>query len=223
MLAVAFYVLVWLGWLAIWVVAKTQLNRTRWRIQPALGESYRWLQIAGGLLILGSMLFILPDIHLWSSEAFAFLLLIALVAGLAFSAWGEIHLGMMASNGATTDAEPQLIRSGPYGIVRNPICGGLVLAIGASTVATGHVLAMIGAALFAAGVVRMVRRQEDELADRFDAGAYAAYRDEVPMFVPVWLTPPDWLVARVRELGALRTLRRLVDQTLRRKSPDSTP
>src|SRR5258707_6877882 len=61
--------------------------------------------------------------------------LIMVVAGLGFSVWARVHLGKFWSSRVTLKEGHQLIQSGPYARVRDPISSGIALA-------------MVGTALF---------------------------------------------------------------------------
>ena len=54
--------------------------------------------------------------------------LLMVVAGLAFAVWARVHLGRNWSGTVTVKENHELIRSGPYAIVRHPIYTGLLLA-----------------------------------------------------------------------------------------------
>ncbi len=212
MLAASMFVLAWLGWLAIWYVAdRRQLTGGAAPQSLALRERYRLLQILGAALIAFSFLHLLPDLQLWLSEGFAWLMLIVLVIGLVFAAWARLHRVEIMAQRLTMPAD-EIIRTGPYGIVRNPVLSGLILALLATVIAAGRFDAMIGAAILVRGLVLQIERDEELVARQYRPGAYAIYKRDVPMLVPEWLQPPEWLTARLWSLwdAARKRLRAVV-------------
>lgn len=198
MLAAAMFVLAWLGWLAIWYIADPrQLTGGAAPQSLALRERYRLLQIFGAAMILLSFLHLLPDLQLWLSEGFAWLMLIALMTGLVFAAWARLHRVDVMAQRLTLQTADEIVRTGPYGIVRNPVLSGLILALLATVIAAGRFDAMIGTALLVRGLVLQVERDEEVLTHRFRPGAYAIYKHDIPMLVPERLQPPEWLSARI--------------------------
>jgi protein-S-isoprenylcysteine O-methyltransferase Ste14 len=86
---------------------------------------------------------------------------------------------------------PALVIAGPYRRVRNPLLGGLVVAVaGAALVARSTPLG--AAAAFGAVVAHawIVRVEEPRLAARF-GDAYAAYLRRVPRWMPSPARPRD--------------------------------
>jgi protein-S-isoprenylcysteine O-methyltransferase Ste14 len=86
---------------------------------------------------------------------------------------------------------PAFVIAGPYCRVRNPLLGGLLLALAGLALATSRpgvgVLA-VGAA--AASHFWVVRREEPRLRARF-GDAYRAYLRNVPRWLPRAKAPPD--------------------------------
>lgn len=64
--------------------------------------------------------------------------LLMVICGLAFAVWARIHLGRNWSGTVTVKEDHELIRSGPYGIVRHPIYTGLLLAIAGTAIVFGE-------------------------------------------------------------------------------------
>jgi protein-S-isoprenylcysteine O-methyltransferase Ste14 len=94
------------------------------------------------------------------------------------------HLGRQFRIYAGLYHDHQLVRTGPYAVVRHPIYASLL----AVTVSTGLLLTrwewlLAGVALFVAGTEIRVRTEEKLLASRFGAG-FAEYKNKVPAYVP---------------------------------------
>ena len=77
----------------------------------------------------------------------------------------------------------ELIRSGPYALVRHPIYTGMLLALIGSALMVGNWRALIGLALIIASFVRKLKIEERFMAQEFGE-AYARYRAQVAMLVP---------------------------------------
>jgi len=103
--------------------------------------------------------------------------------GLALAIWARVHLGRNWSSTITIKVEHQLIRTGPYRLLRHPIYTG-VLAMGIGTLlVTGERLALIGMAAAAYAYWRKIRLEEAVLNTAFGPD-YAAYRRATWALVP---------------------------------------
>ena len=65
-------------------------------------------------------------------------------AGIAFAVWARHYLGRNWSGTVTVKQDHELIRSGPYRLVRHPIYTGLLLAILGTAVALRRVARLAG-------------------------------------------------------------------------------
>jgi protein-S-isoprenylcysteine O-methyltransferase Ste14 len=61
------------------------------------------------------------------------------VAGMAFAVWARVHLGRNWSSAPMIKQQHQLIRSGPYRLVRHPIYTGLLIALAGTFLANGKI------------------------------------------------------------------------------------
>ena len=96
-------------------------------------------------------------------------------AGLALAIWARRHLGRNWSGKISIKVEHELIRSGPYRLLRHPIYTGLLAMYTGLALVTGEWLAAIGWAMAIFAYARKVRMEEAVLAGAF-AGQYAGYR-----------------------------------------------
>jgi protein-S-isoprenylcysteine O-methyltransferase Ste14 len=106
-----------------------------------------------------------------------------LAAGLAFSIWARLHLGANWSVSVTLKQGHELVRNGPYKIVRHPIYTGCLLALGGSALISAQWRAPLGVALIFASLAYKVRVEERWLTGYF-GGAYRRYRREVSALIP---------------------------------------
>src|SRR5271157_5307243 len=114
-------------------------------------------------------------------------ILASMVAGpiAAAFAWTSVkHLGKQFRVNAGLYEDHELVRTGPYGIVRHPIYSS-ILAILLSTILllTPWRWAAVSLAFFVAGTEIRVRTEDKLLASRFGR-EFEEYRKRVPAYVP---------------------------------------
>jgi protein-S-isoprenylcysteine O-methyltransferase Ste14 len=103
--------------------------------------------------------------------------------GLLLAVWARRHLGRNWSGEVTIKVEHQLIRSGPYRLLRHPIYTGLLAIYVGVALVSGEWLALIGFALVAFAYWRKIRIEEATLGVAFGPD-YAAYRHTSWALVP---------------------------------------
>ncbi len=107
---------------------------------------------------------------------------VVFAAGLALAVWARIHLGRNWGMPMTEKAEPELITSGPYRIVRHPIYLGLLLGVVGTALAT-NLIGLIIAAVLGGYFYYSASVEERNLTATFPA-AYPAYRAATKMLIP---------------------------------------
>jgi protein-S-isoprenylcysteine O-methyltransferase Ste14 len=107
------------------------------------------------------------------------------VVGVAFSLWAMVTLGRHYDLVLEVHQDHELVRRGPYALVRHPVYTGLALHFAGVCLATGNALLIAGTLLvsFPAFYLR-ARAEETLLRERFGA-EYEKYAREVPMLVPL--------------------------------------
>ena len=108
-----------------------------------------------------------------------------IAAGIGIAWWARIHLGRLWSSSVTRKSNHRVVDSGPYGFVRHPIYSGLLLSLLATAAAKGTVLGIAGFGFLLLGMVLKARLEERWLETQLQEGVYAAYRQRVPMLIPV--------------------------------------
>lgn len=105
--------------------------------------------------------------------------------GVAFSLWAIVTLGRHYDLVLEVHQDHELVRGGPYALVRHPVYTGLALHFAGLCLATGNALLIAGTLLvtFPAFYLR-ARAEETLLRERFGA-EYEKYAREVPMLVPL--------------------------------------
>jgi protein-S-isoprenylcysteine O-methyltransferase len=99
-------------------------------------------------------------------------------AGAVFSIVARLYLGQNWSATATIKQDHQLIRSGPYGLVRHPIYTGTLMAAIGTAIALGEIRDLLALPLVIVGFRLKARSEERLLMSNF-GDRYAAYRREV--------------------------------------------
>jgi protein-S-isoprenylcysteine O-methyltransferase Ste14 len=94
-----------------------------------------------------------------------------------------VHLGRNWSSEVQILSDHQLVRTGPYALVRHPIYTAILgLALGTAVV-SGRVVSLLGASMFAYAYVRKLRIEEGALGETFGA-AWDDYRKRSWALVP---------------------------------------
>jgi protein-S-isoprenylcysteine O-methyltransferase Ste14 len=100
-------------------------------------------------------------------------------------AWTSVtHLGKQFRVNAGLYEDHELVKTGPYAIVRHPIYSSLLgMLLSTLCLATGWQCAVVSLAVFVAGTEIRVHTEDRLLASRF-GGQFAEYRRKVPAYVP---------------------------------------
>jgi protein-S-isoprenylcysteine O-methyltransferase Ste14 len=179
------FAVLWLAWLGYWFVAALNVKRTERRERfSALILNRAPLVIGACLLAFERQPFFWPSARFVPlSQAFYWIGLFMLAAGLGFAVCARRYLGRNWSGIVTVKQDHELIRSGPYALVRHPIYTGLLLAILGTAIAIGEWRGLIAFVLITAGFVLKLRIEEDFMSETFGE-QYARYRAEVPALIP---------------------------------------
>ena len=105
--------------------------------------------------------------------------------GLGFAIWARVHIGRNWGTPMMERAEPELVTSGPYHLVRHPIYSGILVAGIGTAVAVSW---WWSAAVVLAGVYFLysARVEERYLADQFP-DTYPTYKRSTKMLLPFTL------------------------------------
>ncbi len=175
----------WLVWLAYWFIAARG-------VKPFQRRESAWSRLAhfGPLALAAWMLAAdhLPGRFLegrvWPSTETTFWVGIGLVAiGLLFSVWARKVIGRDWSGSVTVKEGHELVRTGPYAIVRHPIYTGLLLAFIGSALPRAEWRGVAAVLIVALGLWRKLKLEERWMGEVFGE-RYAAYKREVKALVP---------------------------------------
>ena len=121
---------------------------------------------------------ILPD-----SAAIAYTGLMLTFAGIAFAAWARIILGGNWSAVVTIKQGHNIVRRGPYAIVRHPIYSGGLLGLLGTALLTGELRSLLALPLIFAAWWTKLRMEEQFMTEKF-GNDYQQYRREVKALIP---------------------------------------
>ncbi|MGH8782708.1 methyltransferase family protein [Paraburkholderia sp.] len=174
----------WTIWLIYWIATSKAVKATAKRE----GVLSRRLQAIP--LVIGGVLITVPApvAALWTPDLGSLGTVqlageLIQLAGLGFSVWARRYLGTNWSVSVTLKEGHELVRNGPYRLVRHPIYTGCLLALVGSALINGQWFAFLGVALIFASLAYKVRVEESWLTDYF-GDAYRHYRLEVSALIP---------------------------------------
>jgi protein-S-isoprenylcysteine O-methyltransferase Ste14 len=108
--------------------------------------------------------------------------LVLFALGLGFAIWARLHIGRNWGTPMTQKADPELVTSGPYRLVRHPIYSGILTATAGTAVALSWWW-LIAVALAGFYFLYSAAVEERYLTDRFPDD-YPVYKRSTKMLVP---------------------------------------
>src|SRR5271167_986395 len=139
----------WLGYVAYWWAISTEVKETE-RREAVTSRMARLVALACAVALLWLPSVPLPLLNerilpvgawsFWSGAAIT-------AGGLLFSVWARRHLGKNWRQAVTLKEGHELIRSGPYALVRHPIYSGLLLGFVGTALARGEWRGVLAVAL----------------------------------------------------------------------------
>jgi protein-S-isoprenylcysteine O-methyltransferase Ste14 len=116
------------------------------------------------------------------SPAIAAVGLLVCLSGIALAIWARFDLGRNWGMPMTQKAEPELVTSGPYRLVRHPIYSGLLVAVLGTALVT-NLLGLAIVAVMTGYFYYCASVEERNLTATFPS-AYPAYRSTTKMLIP---------------------------------------
>ena len=177
--------LLWVGFIVLWISAALVQKRTVRRESVASRLSYVSVAVAAVLLMAYPRLSVglLSRSFVPATLSYAFFGLGLTIAGFAFAIWARVHLGRNWSGTVTIKKDHELIRGGPYGIVRHPIYTGALLALLGTSIIFGETRWLLGFGLAVLALRLKSLREERFMTEQFGA-EYADYRRKVKALIP---------------------------------------
>ena len=125
--------------------------------------------------------------RLWPGSSGVYLIGVALLAGgLGLAVWARVYLGRNWSGTVSVKEAHELIRTGPYAIVRHPIYAGFITALVGSVLNFGHMRSFIAAVMVILAWIYKSRLEETFMRDHFGR-EYDQYCHDVKRLIPkIW-------------------------------------
>jgi protein-S-isoprenylcysteine O-methyltransferase Ste14 len=179
-----------IGWawaiaLMVWIPGSLSNKRSVRKQQLQARAVQLALGVLVGLLIAGQGLFkglgtaaVMPQTGLTSVIA-----VILTLGDIGFALGSRFALGRKWSANVTIKENHDLVRTGPYAIVRYPIYSGFLFALLGTTVARGTSGAFVGFGILVLLFCLKIRTEEQFMVEQFGS-KYQAYRSQVKQLVP---------------------------------------
>jgi protein-S-isoprenylcysteine O-methyltransferase Ste14 len=159
----------------------------------ALSRRGATLRTAGGLAALVPYFFWVPYIVIWLRpgpevgvpEVLQGVGVVLSLVGIVFSLWAMVTLGRHYDLVLEVHQDHELVRRGPYRVVRHPLYTGLGLHFAGVCLATGNLLLIAGTMLVTFPSFYLRARAEERLLREQFGPQYETYANEVPMLVPL--------------------------------------
>lgn len=176
---------VWLVTGFVWLVA-SPLTKQNHKVEAPLSAAARFvIMVAAFVLVflpgaaIGVLAFRLIPISTLASAAG----LVITVAGAVLAMSSRIYLGGNWSAVVTIKEHHELIRKGPYALVRHPIYSAILLGLAGAALANGELRCVLGVVIAYVELRRKYLMEEKFLVQRFGA-QYEDYRARVKALVP---------------------------------------
>lgn len=179
----------WVAWLLYWRISAVGVKAARRLESPAsraahlvplaLAATLLWINSIPG----GGVLFerFLPRSYgsYWTGTAL-------LALGLAFSVWARVYIGRNWSATVTIKEDHELIRSGPYALVRHPIYTGLLLGFIGTAIVRAEWRGVLAVLIVFAALWRKLRLEERWMSETFGE-EYRRYCEHTAALIPFLL------------------------------------
>ena len=178
-----FVAICWFAFILVWFVSAMSVKRTKER-QPLFGRLlYICLTGVVAVLLNGGI----REVHLMRvvlphTLVTAIVADVIVLAGLVVAVWARIVLGGNWSARVALKENHELIRRGPYRVVRHPIYSGLLLMIFGTALLMGHIAGFLGLVICFCGFWIKLRQEEALLTTRLPG--YSEYMARTKALVP---------------------------------------
>jgi protein-S-isoprenylcysteine O-methyltransferase Ste14 len=177
----------WFAIFVVWFLTGVVSKQTlRFEADTASRIAVRIVAIAWVLLLYRGFTGLLGEAILPASPTVMAIGEALTVVGLGFAVWARFHIGRNWDALVALKQDHQLVRSGPYGIVRHPIYSGFMFASLGTALVERRVHAFLAVALIVGAWSYKAKIEERLMEEQFGA-AYDEYRKAVKGLVPfVW-------------------------------------
>jgi len=159
----------WLVLLVVWAVWALRAKRTQSRESLSSRLSYSLATVGGFYLALSTDVPI-PWLRtrLFPAQPSVEFLGVALTAaGVGFCIWARAYLGGNWSGSVTVKVDHQLVRTGPYRLVRHPIYTGFLLGLLGTALVRGEVRGFLGVVVLYVGLKMKSKIEEHAMTAVF--------------------------------------------------------
>jgi protein-S-isoprenylcysteine O-methyltransferase Ste14 len=171
----------WAAFWIYWLISATNVKEGAPRSSPT-----RRFRAVSLLLIVGTSVFIRDvkgtDSLAIHSAALQAVGTIVFLSGLALAVWARIHLGRNWGMPMSERAEPELVTSGPYRLVRHPIYSGILLGVLGTALAI-NLYYLIPLVVMMAYFIYSATVEERNMTASFPE-AYPTYKAQSKMLIP---------------------------------------
>jgi len=176
----------WFATFAYWLAASFSVKKS---LKKQSGTERIWYILS--VLIAYSLLFgnyyhfsfldmpILPQDEYWKITG-----LLLCTSGLVFAILARISLGENWSGRITIKENHELIQTGPYGITRNPIYSGFLLAFIGCSMSLGLLKGYLGIFFLVACILIKISKEEAYMLEVFGE-KYRTYKTKVKKLIPI--------------------------------------
>ncbi len=179
----------WLAWIAYWRITAADVKPSLRHESPGSRAAHLL-----PLLVAAVLLWIRGDPEdgwlfqriLARSAALFWVGTAITAAGLGFSAWARMHLGRNWSATVTVKQDHELIRTGPYAIVRHPIYTGVLFGFIGTAIAIGQWRGVVAVVIVFVSFWRKLRIEERWMSETFGE-EYRGYRARTRALIPFLL------------------------------------
>jgi protein-S-isoprenylcysteine O-methyltransferase Ste14 len=170
-----------IGWVVFWVgwiVAAFSMKRGRVPSSRFMGVRLLLLVVLIILIHTGAFNEHSVNTNPWGAGVG----LVLFALGLGFAIWARVHIGRNWGTPMTQKAEPELVTSGPYRLVRHPIYSGILMA-GIGTAVALNWSWLIVEVLYGSYFIYSATAEERYMTEQFP-DAYPAYKRSSKMLIP---------------------------------------
>jgi protein-S-isoprenylcysteine O-methyltransferase Ste14 len=176
---------IWLVFVVVWIVMALRTKTTQQRESVSSRLSYTVFVIAAFYLVFGREI-TQPwlRIRLFQPSPISNWLGVALTAaGIGFAIWARLYLGGNWSGAVTVKVGHELVRTGPYRLVRHPIYTGLITALLGTGLLRPQMRSLIALVMLYVGLKMKSKIEERTMIETFGA-QYEQYSQSTGAIIP---------------------------------------
>jgi len=176
----------WIVLLTVWAIGALQASPAIRRQPMDSRAGHGLLLVAASLLMWRRPFGLLGWRFVPHTELIGWIGVGVAVVGIALAIAARVFLGRNWSGVVTVKKDHELIRRGPYAMVRHPIYSGILVGLLGTAIVLGEVRALIGVAVFAVAF-RVKSLVEEQFMEEEFGREYREYKGRVKALVPlVW-------------------------------------